>query len=234
MQLSLRDAAQILHVSEDTIYQWIREEGLPAIRVHDQVQFNRIELLEWIASHKGLRGVAMSPEILQPAPGTSAALLSAALEAGGIHHGIGGTDRASVLKALAARLRLPDDADRELLIDLMLAREKLGSTSIGDGIAIPHVRSPLIMNISQGALALCFLERPIDFAAPDGKPVDTLFMLMTPTVRAHLHLVSRLMYALNDAEFKSVLRRRGAAEEIFREARRVEAAIPPPSSNGHS
>ena len=76
----------------------------------------------------------------------------------------------------------------------ILAREALGSTGIGDGIAIPRVRNPIVLHLSRPIVTLCFLERPVDFGALDGQPVTTLFTLISPTVRAHLHLLSRLSY----------------------------------------
>lgn len=78
-------------------------------------------------------------------------------------------------------------------------------------------------------MTLCFLETPIEFGAPDGKPVDTMFTLITPTVRVHLHMLARLAMVLNEPSLRSLLRIRGKAEEIFREVRRFEDALVKPS-----
>lgn len=72
----------------------------------------------------------------------------------------------------------------------------LGSTGIGDGIAIPHPRSPLIFNLPHASLTLSFLEKPIDFGALDGKPVFAAFTILSQTVRGHIHLISRLAHVL--------------------------------------
>ena len=85
-------------------------------------------------------------------------------------------------------MRLPEEVDSEFLYQVLLAREALGSTGMGDGIAIPHVRNPIVLHLSRPMVTLCFLETPIDFGSLDGKPVTTLFTLISPTVRAHLHL----------------------------------------------
>ena len=125
-----------------------------------------------------------------------------ALKAGGIVYRLGGTDKASVLKSLVEYMRVPEEVDREFLYRVLLAREALGSTGIGEGIAIPHVRNPIVLHVPQPMITLCFLEQSIDFEAFDGQPVDTLFSLISPTVRAHLHLLSRLSFALRDPAFK--------------------------------
>ena len=51
-----------------------------------------------------------------------------------------------MLRAVVARMPLADEGDRELLLDVLLAREAMGSTGVGDGIAIPHVRNPVVLD----------------------------------------------------------------------------------------
>jgi nitrogen PTS system EIIA component len=120
---------------------------------------------------------------------------------------------------------LPADVDRELLLRVLVARETLGSTGIGDGIAVPHVRNPIVLRVPTPRVTLCFLKTPIDFQALDGKPVFALFSLVSPTVRTHLHLLSRLAFVLQDAACRAVLRRRAPAEEILAEFGRAEARV---------
>ena len=117
------------------------------------------------------------------------------------------------------RLRLPDDFDRPVLHQLFLSREAAGSTAVGEGIAIPHPRHPVIMPTDRPTLTLFFLDSPIDFGARDGQPVHTLFVLISPTIRAHLRMLARIACALRDEQFRAVLKRRGSNEEILREVR---------------
>src|ERR1035438_4473267 len=196
MKLTVRDAACILNVSEKSIYRWIKQGVIPAYQINDQYRFNRAELLEWATSRK----ISVSPEIFaEPESGDpSPPSLLDALRSGGIHYRIGGQDKGSVLHSVVDTMKLPEEVDREFLYQVLLARETLGSTGIGDGIAIPHVRNPVVLHVSKPTVTLCFLEHPIDFGAIDGKPVTTLFTLISPTVRAHLHLLSRLGFVLRN------------------------------------
>jgi PTS system nitrogen regulatory IIA component len=127
---------------------------------------------------------------------------------------------------VVSALHLPDGVDRDFLFRVLLAREALGSTAVGDGVAIPHVRSPVVLHIARPAVHLSYLARPIDFGAPDGRPVHILFLALSPTVRVHLHVLARLAFALRDTGFKDVLLRKGTDEEILREARRLDDAMP--------
>jgi nitrogen PTS system EIIA component len=220
MQLTVRDAARILNVAEKTVYRWIGQGSLPAYRVNEQYRFNRAELLEWATARK----INVSDEILQEPESTSAPLptLCGALRAGGIVYRLDGADKATVLRSLVDNMRLPEEVDREFLFKVLLAREALGSTGIGDGIAIPHVRNPIVLHVSQPSVTLCFLEQPVDFGSLDRQPVHTLFSLVSPTVRAHLHLLSRLSFALRDPQFRSVIQRQGSRDEIMGETARLD------------
>jgi PTS system nitrogen regulatory IIA component len=230
MQLTVRDAARMLTVSEKTIYRWINQGSLPAYRVNEQYRFNRAELLEWATARK----INVSAEIFHEPEGNGTALpgLVPALEAGGIFYRLEGKDKETVLRSIVAHMRLPDEVDREFLLRVLLAREALGSTGVGDGIAIPHVRNPVVLHVPRPAICLCFLEKPIEFGALDRRPVFALFSLVSPTVRAHLHLLSRLSFALNDPGFKHAIITQGSREEIFNEARRVEASWQESIANG--
>ncbi len=231
MQLQVKDVANFFNVSEKTIYRWIEQDGLPAFRINKQYRFNRTEILEWATARK----VNASPQLLREPDGDDAAPLpdlGVALEDGGIFYRVEGDDKDSVLRSVVALLRLPEAVDREFLLQVLLEREAMGSTSVGDGIAIPHVRNPIVLHIPRPTVTLCFLENAIDFGALDGKPVDTLFTIVSPTIRAHLHVLSSLAFALRDPGFKEAIAGQASREAIFAEARRVAASLAVPSSSG--
>jgi PTS system nitrogen regulatory IIA component len=221
MQLSVRDAARLLNASERAIYRWIKERGLPHHRVQEQLRFNRVELFKW-ATHEG---IPVSPAVFHDAHGEPAPTLAQALEAGGVHHGIRGGDKREVIRALVPLLRLPPDVDPEFVCAALLARENVGSTSLGGGIAIPHPRNPVVLPLKSARVALGFLEEPVDFGAVDGKPVFALFALFSPTVRVHLQLLSRLAYLVRDDKVREVLERRASAEEVLAVVRTEEAKL---------
>ncbi|HEX7598434.1 MAG TPA: PTS sugar transporter subunit IIA [Polyangia bacterium] len=225
MHLTVADVAALLRTPPKQIYRWIDEGELDCNWFHDQPRFNRTELLEWATARR--LPIAVD-QFLDDEGDADHPSLVAGLRAGGIHHGIGGADRASVLRAVVGVMQLPE-IEKETLIQVLLAREATGSTGIGDGIAIPHVRQPIVMGGSPASVSLCFLERPVDFCAIDGSPVHTLFLMISTTVRGHLQTLARLSSALGYADFKAAVLRRAPAEEILREAARAETASPLPA-----
>lgn len=230
VKISVAEVARLLSVSEDAVFAWVRKGAIPVTRVQEQYRFNRSEILEWATA----RGMPVSVDLFPEREDTEPLRLSDALEAGGIHYDLPGTTREEVLRSLVESLDLPDDVDHETVLDFYLAREALGSTGVGDGIAIPHVRSPVVVHVARPLVALCFLRDPVDFQAIDGRPVDTLFSVVATTTRTHLQLLSRLSLALHDADLRQLLRRRAPREEILAGVRRVETAFRPPAAREKS
>jgi nitrogen PTS system EIIA component len=225
MQIDVREAAVLFAVSEKTIYRWIKAGSLPGYRVQGQYRFNRAELLEWATS----RSISIDPALFSETPGegvdTPTAPLAAALEAGGIHRGVCGSGKAEALAAIVELIPMPASIDRKFLLHVLLSRESLGSTGIGDGIAIPHVRNPIVLHVSTPTVTLCFLEHPIDFASLDGKPVHTLFTIVTPSIRSHLQLLSRLAHALRTPAFRETIGRQSDTDAILAAAAEVDRAL---------
>lgn len=95
--------------------------------------------------------------------------------------------------------------DSQEVFARLIARERLGSTGIGNGVAIPHARSP---HCKEPVAAFLRLAEPVDFDAIDGEPVDLVFVLLVPEEAdaAHLALLAEVAGIMNDAETRSRLR----------------------------
>jgi PTS system nitrogen regulatory IIA component len=191
--------------------------------VAGQYRFNRAELLEWAS----VQGIKVSLELFNRLEEDTDLIptLAEALEAGGIYYNLPDTTKERALRSLVQVLPLPEDVDRDLLLALYLAREASASTGIGGGIALPHVRNPIVLHVGRPLITLAFLEKPVDFGALDGKPVQVLFSLISPTTRSHLQLLSRLSFALHDDTFKQVVIAQSPRQVILEELRRVEARV---------
>jgi PTS system nitrogen regulatory IIA component len=233
LKLSASDAAALLDVDESTVHRWIEERGLPAERIAGRTLLNRAAVLEWATGNR----VAVSSRLFRPAEAGGERLPSfaAALAAGGVHHAVPGTTCEEVLREAVGRLPLPDGSDAGELLAVLLAREKAGTTALGDGIAIPHVRSPIVLDVEEAIVSLCFLAGAVDFGAADGKPVKVLFTLVTPTVHGHLHLLAALAFLLRDDAFRAAVEAAAPAGDLLARAAAVErrgAGRPAPGGPG--
>lgn len=104
-------------------------------------------------------------------------------------------------EAMGAALNLSS----ETIYRALLAREKLGSTAIGEGIAIPHCR---INECSEAAGCVVTLQEPIDYGSADGQDVDIIFVLLVPeeATEAHLKLLAALARSFSNAEVRDRVR----------------------------
>ncbi len=112
------------------------------------------------------------------------------------------------------------EADAEGVIRAIMNREELGSTGIGQGVAVPHTRHPKVDRLI-GTVALS--RKGVDFAALDGEPVDILFLLVSPPNQPgdHLRALENISRHLKDERFVSFLRQakaRADVEELIDEA----------------
>ena len=93
---------------------------------------------------------------------------------------------------------------RGLVFDSLFARERLGSTGLGQGVAIPHGR---IKGLREPVGGFLRLKTPVPFDAPDGRPVNLIFVLLVPeqATEQHLEILSELAQMLSDREFRQSL-----------------------------
>ena len=102
---------------------------------------------------------------------------------------------------------------RSIVFDSLFAREKLGSTGLGQGVAIPHGR---IKGLKEAAGALVRLKEPIPFEAPDGQNVSLIFVLLVPdrATDMHLQILSELAQMFSDRALRERLLAAGSAAEL--------------------
>lgn len=223
MQLTVSDVSELLRVPTKQIYRWIDEGELECKWFHNQPRFNRTELLEWATARRipiAINQFLDDEEMDQPAPN-----FVEGLKAGGIHRNVAGMNRESVLRAVVDLMKIPE-IEKDTLVQVLLAHEAAGSTGIGNGIAIPHARQPIVMGGVSASIALCFLAHPINFSAIDQGPVHTLILMVSTTVRGHLQSLAQLSSALHDPGFKNAILERASTEKILQEASRIESAFP--------
>lgn len=136
--------------------------------------------------------------------------LSDLLAPGGILPGFEATTKKQALLDLATRAAELTKLDARTIYDTLLQRERLGSTGLGRGIAVPHVK----LTGLQGIVCLfARLTKPIDFESLDGEPVDLIFMLLAPDHAGgdHLKALARISRLVREPK---VLERLRAAQDV--------------------
>jgi nitrogen PTS system EIIA component len=130
-----------------------------------------------------------------------------------------------VLELLGQRLaESVPELTQDLVFDALLERERLGSTGLGKGIALPHAR---MAEVTQAMGAFIKLDQGIDFDAIDGEPVDLAFAMLVPEEATddHLQLLSKLATMFIDSAFCNALRKAENDQDLYRLIRQREAAV---------
>jgi PTS system nitrogen regulatory IIA component len=123
-------------------------------------------------------------------------------------------NKRQALQELAKRAAALSGKHERAVFDVLLERERLGTTGIGNGTAIPHGRMP---DLPQLYAVFARLEKPIDFAAIDNQPVDLIFLLLTPDAAGadHLKALARISRLLRDKTVCDKLRGTARADALY-------------------
>ena len=210
--LLVSDVVQLLHVPEATIYRWIRQGDIPCVVRRGKYYFKQSTLFSWAESkhihiHEHLLDRQKNKKGVKP----SKFQLIEALKTGNVFHDVPSASIEILFQEVSLRMDLPQPV-KVSLTEQLLQREKISSTGIGNGFAIPHPKTPLGQQINQPIVGTFFLQSPLDFKAPDGLPVTAVFVLLSTDSYHHLQLLSQLVRLLGNSIVNDMLNRSPSLE----------------------
>jgi len=207
--ISVKEAADILGVSPKKVYQLIDQGRLPSHRLGKQYYLERNEVTNFMAE-TGKPVVEVNQAEIE-----ADLHLSDMLARAGIYYNVAGDTKTTALHNALSLIKGIDLKVMEPIFQMFLSREELASTGVGNGIAIPHARGTLVGYINQPLLSLSFLDHPIEYDAIDGKPVEILFLLISPNVQTHLRILAKLAYLLQDPQCRETIINKAPQETIL-------------------
>lgn len=198
-KLETKDVAELLQIPIVKVQRWVHQGKIPCRFEKNRYYFKKKEIIEWAKSHN----MPIAPGVLKEKEEAAPQELSlkTGIENGGAYFGLEGDDIYRVLKNAVSLLTLPSHVDPETVFEELINREEIASTGIGKGVAIPHPRRSLDLNLNAPFISVYFLKNKIDFNSIDGQPVFVLFLMFSPSTQAHLNLLSRLSFLLRDKDF---------------------------------
>lgn len=233
MDLKLKDVAEFLNVSKTTVRRWLAEGKMPAYRINNQYRFNRLEIEDWVMRHRvePSRSAPFASE--QPLRekgdsiikgGIKQYSLYRAINKGGVLSDIPGTTKEQVIRATMELIAQHLNLDADVLTELLLDRESLMSTSLNNGIGVPHTRDFLLSG-QQDVVAVVFPKHPIPYGALDGRPVHTLFFLFACDDKRHLHLLAKIAHLASQPAALQLLQTQPSKETLLAYIKEWEAQI---------
>jgi len=152
MKLTLHETAKLLDLPIGTVERWIRQGRIPIRKSGTTCFFKKTVLEKWAAMHN--LSFSKTEQDQQQKDKMVSVSLRSSMEFGGVFHDIPGSNVEEVLSAIVSRNTFLDETNKKLLLNRLIERENLTSTGIGNGVAIPHPRSPLHEAIQQPAIPL--------------------------------------------------------------------------------
>ena len=210
--LSTREASRLLNVSERTMRRWIRQGLFGATDSAGGIE--RGALRRWAREH-GLSIETHRRE--QPKP--VADLLADAVQRGAVTSGCAPKSAVEAIAIAIGAVPGLSDEERGELRGEILERERMASTGLGHGVALPHPRKPPAHLFTEPVISVCFPDQPLDWAALDGEPVTCVMLLLSPSAPVHLQILSRVAFALRRPEFQNLLRERPTREQLVEHLR---------------
>jgi PTS system nitrogen regulatory IIA component len=141
--------------------------------------------------------------------------LCSLIHRGGVYFNVRGSTPEAVYRVVSESLQLPKELSADTLYNELCQREELMSTAVGNGIAIPHPRYPLLKNPDDERLVVCFPDKPVSMNAPDPRPVYAMFFLLTASSQSHLKVLSQLAYLFQKAEFRFGLEKKPLEPDLL-------------------
>jgi excisionase family DNA binding protein len=214
MQLTVPEAAKLLHVSEDVVYQWIRYEGLPASRLSDRYRINRVRLLEW--AHKQNLAIRLEGRLNEP-------ILERAIAAGAIFRDLPCHNLGEFARTISTKIPLPTGLSADYFHDQLMIRQQKGWHTTGSGMLVPTARAPIILPSPEASVFITYLEDDFSGHAVDKNKsqIKAIFLIVVPASRLHINLLLRINFVLRDSGFDALIRRKAGKDELINRLRAI-------------
>ena len=227
MDLKKKDVADLLSVSVQTIDQLIAEGALPTYTLGGEKRFNRQEIEEWmlkmLQEHKDCLPFGEAKGDASPWQQFG---LYRAIHKGDVICDLEGSSKEEIIHNVMYQTADHLGLDAEAVSDLLLERENLMPTALGDTIAVPHTRELLLGGLFD-AVVIVFLKHPIEWGALDGQPVRTLFFLFACDDKRHLNLLAKIAHFVSCGEAKKILEQKPVKETLLEEIKVWEKGVKP-------
>mgnify|MGYP002520675220 FL=1 len=141
---------------------------------------------------------------------------------GGILKDIDGNTPEEIYQKVCTMIDLPDGMTAEHVYNALCAREEVLSTAVGNGIALPHARSPIMKSEEEQRICVVYLKHPIDMNAPDEREVYVMFILLTCNPQVHLKILSALAGLFRKPQFRKALESGAGEAELLNLIRELD------------
>ena len=213
--LTLAETARYLKVSEKTIHRMIEDNGIPCAKIGGQWRFMKTMLDGWLQSQ--MRVIPQQDYIDALHAQKDALSLGRLISPSCVFLDLPAITPEHLLRTLSGALKESGAlSDEDSYLQQLLEREKLMSTGIGHGIALPHPRQAGLPPVKYSALAIGYCPEGIDFSALDGEKTHLFFAIASSSDPLHLRVLSLLTRIAGEADLLPAVKGMSGPEELIR------------------
>ncbi len=190
-------------MSEKEIQKLVKSKEIPHQVIQDRVVFHKDKVIEWALGRNIPLNISGSSHFEEYQIKSLVPLLT---EQSVFYNCEFTEDR--YIEQMTERALFDSFIDREVVVQLLKSREQLMSTAIGNGISLPHPRIPLIIGRDKPLVHFFFPKKFLALNSLDGKPVHTLILIISQTIKQHLSLLAHMSFLLSKKEMQQSLESR--------------------------
>lgn len=213
MDLRIKDVAELLNISETTVRRWLSEGRIPAYKLNRQYRFSRTEIEDWLMHQKLQAAKELRAKEAPISVGNRQFSLFRAINHGEVFEISANSKQdaiAQTMKHMAERY----DLDASVLTELFMDRERMMSTGLGEGVAVPHSRD-FLLETHFDVVNVVYLKKAIDYDSLDGSLVDILFFIFASEDKHHLNLLAKIAHFTGKPECRGFIKDRPSKEALL-------------------
>ena len=146
--------------------------------------------------------------------------LTSLISKGGVFT-VEGSSTTEIYEKVCNLIKFPESITSDAVFNALCAREKIMSTAVGNGIALPHSRYPILKNSDDQRIIVCYLKETLQMNAPDGRLVGVMFILLTSSPQFHLKVLSQLAFLFQNKDFRNTLDKKPNEAELIEAIKKV-------------
>lgn len=210
VDLKIKDIAQLLLLSEREVQKLVKTKAIPHQVIQERVIFNKVKVIEWALDRSLPLNLSGSTQFQEYQIGSLLPLLTPE----SVFYNCEFTEE-RYIEQMTQMAALDPSVDRDVVVQLLKSREQLMTTAIGNGVSLPHPRIPLVIGRDKPLIHFFFPSRFLGLNSLDGKPVHTLILIISQTVKQHLSILAHVSLLLSKKEIQTALEKRVPYQQLI-------------------